>query len=102
MVGEATHHISLGRVGAAISIVNDPSLENVAMTGAAFIPVAGEGVGAVTAVQDVGVPVAEGITNHIIAPMLDAAPPQNIEDVSGHLIPNPALMDECQSMSGCQ
>jgi hypothetical protein len=90
----------LGRVGAAISVVNDPSATNLVMTGAAFVPVLGEGVGAVTAVQDVGMPVAEGITNHVIAPMFDAAPPQNIEDGSGHLIPNPALMDECQAL-GC-
>ena|ERR1035441_4303585 len=50
------------------------------------------------AVQDVGAPVAQGITDHIIAPMFNAAPPQNIEDGSGHLIPNPALMDECQAL----
>jgi len=101
VVGEATHHASLGRLGAAISIVNDPSATNVAMTGAAFIPVVGEGVGAVAAVQDVATPVAQGFVDHVMTPMFNAAPPQNIEDGNGHLIPNPALMDECQAMGGC-
>jgi RHS repeat-associated protein len=101
LVGEATHHASLGRLGAAISIVNDPSATNVAMTGAAFIPVVGEGVGAVAAVQDVATPAAQAFVDHVMTPMFNAAPPQNIEDGNGHLIPNPALMDECQAMGGC-
>ena len=53
VVGEATGHSSLGRVGAAISVVNNPSPLNIAVTGAAFLPVVGETVGAVSAVGDV-------------------------------------------------
>lgn len=72
------------------------------MTGGAFIPVLGEATGAVAAVQDVAAPVAKGFVDHVMTPMFNAAPPQNIEDGNGHLIPNPALMDECQAMGGCQ
>lgn len=100
IAGEATHHASLGRVGAAISVANDPSATNLVMTGGAFVPVLGEGIGAVAAVQDVAAPVARGFVDHVMTPMFNAAPPQNIEDGNGHLIPNPALMDECQAM-GC-
>jgi hypothetical protein len=40
-------------------------------------------------VLDVVAPVAQGFVDHVEGPMFDAAPPQNIEDGSGHLIPNP-------------
>jgi RHS repeat-associated protein len=99
--GDATHHSSFGRVGAAINLVYDHSPTNVAWTGAAFIPVVGEGVGAVAIVKDVGTPAVEFITNQVIAPMFDAAPPQNIPDGNGYLIPNPALMSECQIAGAC-
>lgn len=102
IVGEATHHPSLGKVGAIISIRNDPGITNLAMTGAAFVPVLGEGVAALAAVQDVATPAAQAIIDHVMAPMFNAAPPQNIDNGNGRLIPNPQLMDECQGLGGCQ
>lgn len=90
----------VGYLGSAISVVNDPSATNVAITGAAFIPVVGEAVGAVTAVQDVGQPLAQGFVDHVEAPMFNAAPPQNIPDGNGHLIPQSQEQNICQDL-GC-
>jgi hypothetical protein len=93
VVGEATGHAVLGYAGSALSLANDPSVQNAVMTGTAFVPVVGEAVGAVGVVSDVGTSVGNFITNHIEAPMFNAAPTQNIDDGNGHMIPNPALAD---------
>jgi RHS repeat-associated protein len=97
LAGAATGHPGLGgRVGAAISVANDPSVPNLVMTGMSFVPVVGEAVGAVTAVQDVGLLAGHWITDNVMAPMLNAAPPQMINDGNGLSIPNPALMSESE------
>ncbi len=97
-----TRYPIVGYLGSAISVRNDPSATNVAITGAAFVPVVGEAVGAVAVVQDVATPVAQGFVDHVMTPMFNAAPPQNIEDGNGHLIPNPAFQEQniCQDL-GC-
>jgi RHS repeat-associated protein len=47
IAGAATGHPGGGRVGAAISVLNDPGVPNLVMTGMSFVPVVGEAVGAV-------------------------------------------------------
>ena len=84
----------MGRVGAAIGLANDHSLTNVVMTGFSFVRAVGPSFAAVTTVMDAGQLAGAWITNNIWAPMFNAAPPQMISDGNGHLIPNPALMDE--------
>lgn len=76
IAGAATGHPTLGYVGSAISVKNDPGVPNLVMTGMSFVPVVGEAVGAVTAVQDVGLLAGKWITNNVMAPVLNAAPPQ--------------------------
>jgi RHS repeat-associated protein len=101
LIGEATGHSSLGSLGAVISVANDHSAQNVIMTGMGFVPVIGEAAAAVSAVEDVGYLAAQKFVDKVLTPMFNAAPPQNIEDGNGHLIPNPGLMDDCQGLDGC-
>lgn len=99
VAGAATGHPTLGYVGSAISVNNDPSVPNLVMTGMSFVPVVGEAVGAVTAVQDVGLLAGQWITNHVMAPMLNAAPAQTMDDGNGHTIPTPEA--QCVASGMC-
>jgi RHS repeat-associated protein len=101
VAAEATGRKLLGSLGALLSLANDQSPVNVTMTVGSFVPVAGEAVGAVGIVYDVGDLAGHFITNNVMAPMLAAAPPEKIDDSNGHLIPNPAQADECQALGGC-
>ncbi len=74
VAGTVTGHASLGRVGAAVSVRNDHGVQNLVMTGASFVPVVGEAVGAVGIVYDVGDFAGHWITNNIMAPMINAIP----------------------------
>jgi RHS repeat-associated protein len=94
IVGTATGHPVLGYAGSAMSVMNDHSSLNLLMTGFSFVPVLGEGVAALGVVQDVGLLAGQAFTDHVTAPMFNAAPPQMIDNGNGQLIPNPALMDE--------
>jgi RHS repeat-associated protein len=86
--GEATGRKGLGYVGSLISIANDHSFPNLVMTGFSLAPEIGGPVGAVAAVQDVGLLVGQWITNNITAPIFNAAPPDTI-NVNGHTLPDP-------------
>lgn len=101
IAGAATGHLGLGIAGALASLGNELSVPNAAMNGISFVPVVGEAVGAVTAVQDVGSLVGQFITNNILAPIFNAAPPQQIDNGNGVLIPNAGATEECQFTGGC-
>lgn len=67
-----TRYPKMGYLGSAISIMSHRTATNVAMTGAAFVPVVGEGVGAVTAVKDVTMPASQWTVDHVLTPMFNA------------------------------
>jgi len=98
VAGAATGHPGLGRVGAAISVTNDPSVPNLVMTGMSFVPVVGEAVGAVTAVQDVGLLAGKWITNNVMAPMINAIPGNTMDNGNGISIPTPEKACEDSGM----
>ena len=76
------------------SLVRDHGLGNTLMTAGSFVPVIGEAVTAVNILSAASEIAGVWITNNILAPMLNAAPPQMISTGNGHMIPNPALMDD--------
>ena len=79
-------------IGAVGSIANDRSPMNIAVNIVTTVsaPIISVPVGIVNLIND-GI---NFIVNGVMAPMFNAAPPQMIDDGNGHLIPNPALMDE--------
>jgi RHS repeat-associated protein len=101
VVSSKLDRVGLGYLGAAISVWNDPSPTNIALTAAGFIPVVGEGVTAGQALYDVGMLVGDFFEHDIVGPMFNAAPPQQIDDGFGGRIPNPALVDPCHALGGC-
>jgi RHS repeat-associated protein len=99
VAGAATGHPGLGYAGSAISVENDPSVPNLVMTGASFVPVVGEAVGAVTAVQDVGLLVGKWITNNVMAPMINSIPGNTMDNGNGISIPTPEA--QCVASGMC-
>lgn len=99
IAGAATGHPTAGYVGSAISVKNDPSVPNLVMTGMSFVPVVGEAVGAVTAVQDVGLLAGKWITNNVMAPMINAIPGNTMDNGNGISIPTPEA--QCVASGMC-
>ncbi len=88
--GEVTGHSSFGKLGAGISLVNDPTPQNAVMTGLSLLPKIGGPIGWASTGLDVANVTGNFITNQIEAPMANAAEPLNV-NVGGVSIPNPAL-----------
>jgi hypothetical protein len=99
VAGAATGHASLGRVGAAMSVGNDHGVQNLVMTGASFVPVVGEAVGAVGIVYDVGDFAGHWITNNIMSPMINAIPGNTMDNGNGISIPTPEA--QCVASGMC-
>jgi len=99
IAGAAAGHPTAGYVGSAISVKNDPSVPNLVMTGMSFVPVVGEAVGAVTAVQDVGLLAGKWITNNVMAPMINAIPGNTMDNGNGISIPTPEA--QCVASGMC-
>jgi hypothetical protein len=86
-------------VGAALSVANDPSPQNLLMTGIAFVPVVGEAVGGVTFVGDVGALAGQGITDNVMAPMINAIPGDTMGNGNGISIQTPEA--HCVTSGSC-
>jgi hypothetical protein len=99
VVGAATDHPGLGYVGSAISLKNDLSAPNLVMTGMSFVPFVGEAVGAVTAVQDVGMLAGKWITNNVMSPTINAIPGNTMDNGNGISIPTPEA--QCVASGMC-
>ncbi len=98
--GVATGQPMLGKVGAGISLINDPSVENDVMTVASVVPdTLGDAAGALGILYDVGGLAGCFIVNNVMAPMLNSLPPQNI-DTNGISSPNPILINENDYFGG--
>jgi RHS repeat-associated protein len=89
VAGTITRNTPLGAVSAAVSLGNDPSPENLAVTGLGFVP----GLDVAVTVGSAAWDGANFVTNQGLAPMFNAAPPQMIDNGYGQLVPNPGLMD---------
>jgi len=94
-VAAATDSTRLGGVAAGVSVLNDPSPQNLSMNALSLVPIpeVGQAVAATTLVMDAGKVAGNFISDVVLKPMLNSLPPQNINDGSGHMIPNPALQD---------
>jgi hypothetical protein len=97
IIGTVTGRDLIGYVGAGVGL--DGTIPNAVITGLSLVPVIGPYVGAAQAFYDVGLATGQFITNHVLAPMFNAAPPQTI-NANGYSMPNPALMNECQALGG--
>ena len=80
---------ALGPAGALISVANDPSPLNLAINGLGMVP----GLDVPVAVGSAAYDGSNFVTNQVLAPVFNAAPPQMIDNGNGQLVPNPALMD---------
>jgi RHS repeat-associated protein len=101
IAGAATGHTSLGYLGAATSLANDQSLQNVVTTVGGtipetYLPELNPAFFWVGVVGDVGSLGGQFVVNYVMTPMLDAAPSQTIPVEGGGSITNPAVMDACE------
>jgi hypothetical protein len=86
-----SRNVPLGRVSAAISVVNDPSPLNVTLTGLGLVPGLDVPMAFGTAAWDG----SKFVGNQVITPVFtpDASQASTIGDGYGHSIANPAMMD---------
>ena len=81
---------ALGVTSSILSLANDHSPKNLVMTGLPFfVRELGLPLAIASTAEDAAEAGSEFITDHVLAPIFNAAPPQTIDDGNGLSMPNP-------------
>jgi RHS repeat-associated protein len=101
VAGTISHSVKLGAAGAAVSLLNDPSPQNLALTALGFVPGPDVPLAFFSAAWD-GSKFGASIINSVFVP--DASQSDKMVDDYGHAVPNPNSVDMCEALggNGCQ